>query len=93
MGYLQWSNQWPGISNQPKPGQSEAPARVPTGKNSQSIPDLFRPILTTLQSRLFDLGADLATPSDTKHESKIKRIDEQHIAEAENWIDQVEADV
>jgi len=62
-----------------------------TGGTDESVDDAFFALLTTLQSRLFDLGADLATPADTKHESKIQRIDERHIKEAEDWIDQIEA--
>src|SRR5262245_30775079 len=31
-----------------------------------ALSEMFRPILTTLQSRLFDLGADLATPHGSK---------------------------
>lgn len=52
---------------------------------------LFLPLLMALQSRLFDLGADLATPAGTQHESKIHRIDDRHIKEIEGWIDQIEA--
>jgi cob(I)alamin adenosyltransferase len=53
----------------------------------QQVPD----ILTTLQSRLFDLGADLATPHESKHESKIHRIDATHVTQAERWIDEIDA--
>jgi cob(I)alamin adenosyltransferase len=61
-----------------------------TPKLSQ-LTDLLQPILTTLQSRLFDLGADLATPTGSKHEDKVARISEAHVKEAEDWIDQVES--
>ncbi len=54
-------------------------------------------ILTTLQVRLFDLGADLATPAVAHDASdasargaaadKVHRIDEHHVSEVEQWID------
>jgi cob(I)alamin adenosyltransferase len=47
-------------------------------------------ILTTLQSRLFDLGADLATPHDSKHLAKVKRINADHVSHAERWIDEID---
>lgn len=51
----------------------------------------FTDILTRLQSRLFDIGADLATPEASRHEAKISRIVQPHIDEAEGWIDEVDA--
>ena len=48
-------------------------------------------ILTTLQSRLFEIGADLATPEGNKHESKIRRVGEAEVAESEQWIDQIDS--
>lgn len=47
-------------------------------------------IFAQLQSRLFDIGADLATPEGDKHEKKIQRIDEHHVEEAERWIDEID---
>ncbi len=47
-------------------------------------------ILTALQSRLFDIGADLATPEGAKQQSKIQRIDDADVAQAEAWIDEVD---
>ena len=47
-------------------------------------------IVAALQSRLFDIGADLATPEGAKQQSRIHRIDEQDVAEAEGWIDEVD---
>jgi cob(I)alamin adenosyltransferase len=72
----------------PKPGHSAAPPRVAPASafNSTSAS-----ILTTIQSRLFDLGADLATPLNSKHESKVKRISDEHVGQAERWIDEVDA--
>jgi len=47
-------------------------------------------IIAQLQSRLFDIGADLATPEGNKHESKIARIEQSHVREAEQWIDEID---
>jgi cob(I)alamin adenosyltransferase len=51
----------------------------------------FRAIIDQLQSRLFDLGADLATPADSPHADKIKRVTEALAATVETWIDEVES--
>jgi cob(I)alamin adenosyltransferase len=48
-------------------------------------------IITGIQSRLFDIGADLATPEGAKQQSKIHRIDDADVAEAETWIDEVDS--
>lgn len=48
-------------------------------------------ILAAMQSRLFDIGADLATPEGAKQQSRIHRIDDADVAEAEAWIDEVDA--
>lgn len=50
----------------------------------------FTEILTALQSRLFDIGADLATPEGSKNEAKIYRISDHHVTELETWIDEVD---
>lgn len=47
-------------------------------------------VFAQLQSRLFDIGADLATPEGAKHESKITRITDEHVSEVERWIDEIE---
>ena len=57
-------------------------------------------MLMQLQSRLFDLGADLATPekspNDSKehdskgHESRIRRVSAGDVAEIELWIDEID---
>lgn len=47
-------------------------------------------IFAHVQSRLFDIGADLATPEDSKSAAKILRIDERFVAEIESWIDEVD---
>ena len=48
-------------------------------------------ILGTIQSRLFDIGADLATPEGSRNESKIRRIGETDVEESERWIDEVDS--
>ena len=55
------------------------------------LPDGIRTMLAELQSRLFDLGADLATPSDGPHRSKVAPITTDHVKEIEAWIDEVDA--
>ena len=47
-------------------------------------------IFAVLQSRMFDIGADLATPEGAKNESKIQRIASQDIEEVEKWIDEID---
>lgn len=49
------------------------------------------PILRRIQSRLFDLGADLATPIDSPHAGKIARITAEQAAEIETGIDEIDA--
>jgi len=56
-----------------------------------ALHDLFMHIFANLQSRLFDIGADLATPERSKHEAKIQRITDEQVSEVEKWIDQIEA--
>lgn len=52
----------------------------------------FLVIFKSLQSRLFDIGADLATPEGSRHEAKIARIEQAHIDEAEAWIDEIDSE-
>jgi len=52
----------------------------------------FLDIFAQLQSRLFDIGADLATPEGNKHEKKVVRISDEHVHEVEQWIDTIDAD-
>ncbi len=47
-------------------------------------------IFAQVQSRLFDIGADLATPEDSKGSAKIVRIDDRFIQEIESWIDEID---
>jgi len=44
-------------------------------------------LLTQIQHQLFDLGADLATPLNSKNSHKVHRIDPSHIAFLETQID------
>ncbi|MCX5640219.1 MAG: cob(I)yrinic acid a,c-diamide adenosyltransferase [Planctomycetota bacterium] len=48
-------------------------------------------IVGSIQSRLFDIGADLATPEGAKQQSKIHRIDDTDVLESEKWIDEVDS--
>ncbi|MBL9141354.1 MAG: ATP:cob(I)alamin adenosyltransferase, partial [Phycisphaerae bacterium] len=50
----------------------------------------LRQIVAVIQSRLFDIGADLATPEGAKNAAKIQRVDQADVAEAESWIDEVD---
>jgi cob(I)alamin adenosyltransferase len=47
-------------------------------------------ILHQLQSRLFDLGADLATPSDSPHADKVARMSSTMVEQMEHWIDEID---
>ena len=47
--------------------------------------------LSPLQSRLFDLGADLATPCGSEHEDKISRMAEENVTILERSIDAIES--
>jgi len=47
-------------------------------------------IIGQLQSRLFDIGADLATPEGSRNEAKIVRVDATQVAEAEQFIDEID---
>ncbi|MBM4106086.1 MAG: cob(I)yrinic acid a,c-diamide adenosyltransferase [Phycisphaerae bacterium] len=53
----------------------------------------FREILASLQSRLFDIGADLATPEGSPLRSRLPGVGERHVAELERWIDEVDGAV
>ena len=48
-------------------------------------------VISALQSRLFDIGADLATPEGAKQQSRIHRIDDGDVTEAEGWIDEMDS--
>jgi cob(I)alamin adenosyltransferase len=59
--------------------------------NGRAFFDLLLHVFADLQSRLFDIGADLATPEGAKHEAKIMRIGDEHVAEVEGWIDEIDS--
>ena len=59
---------------------------------TRSVHERFLAIFSEMQSRLFDIGADLATPEGAKHESKILRTGADEVAEVEGWIDEIDAD-
>lgn len=52
---------------------------------------VLREHLGPLQSRLFDLGADLATPCGSVHEDKITRINEINVTDLEKAIDAIDS--
>ena len=47
-------------------------------------------ILARIQHALFDLGADLAAPQDSRASKRIARIDEEDIQQLEAWIDELD---
>ena len=49
--------------------------------------------LETLQNALFDLGADLATPQDSKYRKNLTPLNEQDVAQLEALIDRYEEDL
>lgn len=52
--------------------------------------DFIRPMLESIQHRLFEIGADLATPRGSAQENKITRISDHQVSEVEAWIDEVD---
>ena len=57
---------------------------------SSDTGERLRAMLVEIQSRLFDVGADLATPPDSEHADKIARLDDRDVAQIERWIDEVD---
>lgn len=53
----------------------------------------FREILTAIQSRLFDIGADLATPQESPYRDRLPEVGPRHVEEMERWIDEVDGQV
>jgi cob(I)alamin adenosyltransferase len=51
------------------------------------------PILTEIQSRLFDLGAAVATPIHNSSDKKVlyTKFNPEHTAKLELWIDELDA--
>ena len=52
----------------------------------------LKAILDALQKMLFTLGADLATPAEETHGSKITRTTARDVTEVEGWIDEFDTD-
>ena len=50
-------------------------------------------VLAALQNALFGVGADLATPSDSKYRANLSPIDERDVARLEALIDTYEAEL
>lgn len=50
-------------------------------------------ILQAIQNRMFDVGADLATPFDSQYRSKVTVIDEEDVVELETVIDKLEGEL
>lgn len=53
----------------------------------------IRDMLIQMQSRLFDLGADLATPMQGENAKQTVRIVDRHVEELEQWIDRVSGEL
>jgi cob(I)alamin adenosyltransferase len=53
----------------------------------------FREILTAIQSRLFDIGADLATPQESPYRDRLPEVGQRHVEEMERWIDEVDGKI
>ena len=51
----------------------------------------LRDLLGSIQSRCFDLGADLATPEGARNSEKVSRIDDADVKVLENAIDHYQA--
>jgi cob(I)alamin adenosyltransferase len=53
------------------------------------LPKGFDEVLSILQNRMFDLGAELATPDAARHGTD--SLQDAHVARVEDWIDHFEA--
>ena len=60
---------------------------------SEPFDDALSTLLTSVQSRLFDLGAELATAPDSKVALGIPLLDEPEVAALEQAIDRYEAEL
>ena len=58
---------------------------------SRPLHQRLKEMLAETQSRLFDVGADLATPIGSKHEDKIARLTDAQSKQLETWIDEIDA--
>jgi cob(I)alamin adenosyltransferase len=61
------------------------------GAVGDEAPEGFASLVGELQSQLFDLGADLATPAGSEHAAKIVRLGADDVARLERLIDEVDA--
>lgn len=60
-------------------------------EESRELHQRLTTIFAEIQARLFDLGADLATPIGSTHEDKIVRLAEIQSQQLESWIDEIDA--
>jgi len=63
---------------------------APAGIDLDALAVMDR-ILEALQSRLFELGADLATLQGSKFDDRVTRIVDADVRDAEGWIDEADA--
>lgn len=71
-----------------------APAAHGVGASSEvDLPalEMIGRILEALQNRLFELGADLATPPGSRFEARVSRIGDTDVCGSESWIDEADA--
>ncbi|MDP8243388.1 MAG: cob(I)yrinic acid a,c-diamide adenosyltransferase [Candidatus Hinthialibacter antarcticus] len=57
---------------------------------AQGAAEALRPVITKIQSALFDLGADLACPPNEESKLVVPRIQDAHVVELEGYIDRFE---
>lgn len=62
-------------------------------RRGAAVVDLMIERLTSVQHALFDIGAELATPADSKNRSKIKELGSDAPVQLERWIDEACAPV
>ena len=63
---------------------------VAASDGARPLHQQFVRIFGEVQSRLFDLGADLATPVDSPHRDKVAPLTNNHVREVEGWIDEID---
>lgn len=68
-----------------------AAANHETSHATSELNRRYDELLVEIQSRLFDIGADLATPPGSEHADKVARFDGAHAAAIEAWIDEIDA--
>lgn len=70
----------------------EANAHLGVARSQVDAVDLDR-LLAELQKALFDVGADLATPSDASVRSTLHAIDAHDVERLEAWIDRLDREL